>query len=50
MAKKRTPAQIPARSREFLDCLRRRVQSVTDPEHKADILKDIRTAADHLEE
>lgn len=38
------------RSREFLDCLRRRVLSVADPEYKADILEDIRIAADYLDD
>lgn len=37
------------RSVEFLRCLRERVQRVVDPAWKADILEDIRTAAEFVE-
>ena len=35
---------------DFLNCLRRRAQSVVNPEWKADILEDIRTAAEYVNE
>lgn len=38
------------RSADFLACLRRRVQRVENPEWKAEILEDIRTAAECLDE
>lgn len=38
------------RSADFLACLRRRVQRVENPEWKAEILEDIRTAAEYLDE
>lgn len=36
------------RNVDFLNCLRRRAQSVINPEWKADILEDIRTAAEYI--
>ena len=38
------------RSADFLACLRRRVQRVENPEWKMDLLEDIRTAAEYLDE
>lgn len=39
-----------SRSVEFLNCLRRRAQRVENAEWKADILEDIRTAAEYIDE
>ncbi len=38
------------RSEEFLNCLRKRVQKVENPKWKTDILEDIRTAAEYIDE
>lgn len=38
------------RSLEFLNCLRTRAQRVENPQWKADILEDIRTAAEYVDE
>ncbi len=35
---------------EFLNCLRQRAQQVENPQWKADILEDIRTAAEYIDE
>ena len=37
-------------SKEFLNCLRERVQQVKNPQWKADILKDICDAAEYVDE
>ena len=37
------------RSVEFLNCLRERVQRVEDPRWKAELLEDIRTAAEYVD-
>ncbi len=38
-----------SRSKEFLECLRRRAQKVEDSKWREEILEDIRTAAEYVE-
>lgn len=38
------------RSVEFLDCLRERVKRVENPQWKVELLEDIRTAAEYIDE
>lgn len=38
------------RSVEFLNCLRERAKRIENPQWKADIMEDIRTAAEYIDE